>query len=87
MIAPGRIGNPSYDPQEDLRLPTDRPVRGELLQLKPGQRVRAKADGPGWSFRREGLAVQADRVSFENVDFVTEERPICERSAMRRLRP
>ena len=37
--------------------------------------------------RREGLAVQADRVSFENVDFVTEDQPDLRDPAMRHLRP
>ncbi|MGA2258029.1 MAG: protein kinase, partial [Thermoguttaceae bacterium] len=76
----GRIGNPSYDrripsePRVELRLPTDRPVRGELLQLKPGQCVRPQGGRARIVVPREGLAVQADRASFENVDFVVEER-------------
>ncbi len=69
----GRIGNPTYDTREELRLPTDRPVRGELLKLKPGQRVRAQGGRARMVIPRDGLAVQADRVSFENVDFVTDE--------------
>jgi serine/threonine-protein kinase len=59
---------------QELRLPTDRPVRGEMLNLKPGQRVRAQGGRARVVVPREGLAVQANRVSFENVDFVSEER-------------
>ena len=69
-----QIGNLPHDPQDELRLPTDRPVRGELLQLKPGQRVRAQGGRARIVVPREGLAVQADRVSFENIDFVPQER-------------
>ena len=86
----GRIGNPSYGPQEELRLPTDRPVRGELLQFKPGQRVRAQGGRARMIVPREGLAVQAERVSFENIDFVVEEqtdRPAIGRSETRRADP
>ncbi len=59
-------------PAPELRLPTDRPVRGEQLQLKPGQRIRAQGGRARVVVPREGLAVQADRVSFENIDFVPE---------------
>ena len=52
---------------EELRLPSDRPVRGELLQFKPGQRVRAEGGRARMVVPPEGLAVQAERVSFENV--------------------
>jgi len=58
---------------EELRLPIDRPVRGELLKLKPGQRIRAQGGRARMVVPRAGLAVQADRVSFENIDFVAEE--------------
>ena len=64
----------SPPPAPELRLPTDRPVRGELLQLKPGLRVRAEGGRARIVVPREGLAVEADRVAFENVDFVPEER-------------
>ncbi|MGO9112049.1 MAG: serine/threonine protein kinase [Thermoguttaceae bacterium] len=60
--------------REELCLPTDRPVRGELLKLKPGQRIRAQGGRARMFVPREGLAVHADRESFENVDFVAEER-------------
>ncbi len=69
-----QIESLSYDGRDELRLPTDRPVRGELLQLKPGQRVRAHGGRARVVVPREGLAVQADRVSFENVDFVADGR-------------
>ena len=58
---------------EELRLPTDRAVRGELLQFKAGQRVRALGGRARLVVPREGLTVQADRISFENIDFVAEE--------------
>ncbi len=60
-------------PAPELRLPTDRPVRGEELRLKSGERVRARGRAR-IVVPREGLAVETDRVSFENVDFVPEER-------------
>ncbi len=56
--------------REELTLPTDRPVRGEALDLKPGLRVRAQGGRARIVVPRSGLAVQANRVSFENVDFV-----------------
>ena len=68
-------------PAPELRLPSDRPVRGELLQLKPGQRVHAQGGRARMIVPRDGLAVQADRVSFENVDFVAEGR--TDRQAIR----
>jgi serine/threonine-protein kinase len=76
----GRIGNPSYDPrtasspENELHLSSDRPVRGELLQLKPGQRVCGQRGRVRIVVPREGLSVQADRVSFENIDFTVDEQ-------------
>jgi hypothetical protein len=55
-------------------LPTDRPVRGEVLKFKPRLRVCAPGGRARIVVPREGLAVEAERVSFENVDFVAEER-------------
>jgi hypothetical protein len=54
-------------------LPIDRPVRGESLQFKPGLRVRAEGGRARLVVPRGGLAVEADRLSFENIDFVREE--------------
>jgi hypothetical protein len=65
-----QIGNLSY---EELRLPADRPVRGELLQLKAGQRVRPQSGRTRMLVPSAGLAIRAERVAFENVDFVAEE--------------
>jgi hypothetical protein len=59
--------------REELRLPSDRPVRGESLRFKPGQRVRAQSGRARIVVPLQGLAVQADRVSFENIDFVADE--------------
>jgi len=62
------------DAREDLCLPDDRPIPGELLQLKPGQRVRARGKRARIVVPPGGIAVQPDRISFENVDFVADER-------------
>jgi len=70
----GQIGNSSSGPGNELRLPCDRPVRGELLQLSSGQRVRAQSGRARIVVPHEGIAVQANRVSFENIDFVPEGR-------------
>src|SRR5208337_2950608 len=45
-----------------------------LLQLSSGRRVRAQGGRARIVVPREGIAVQANRVSFENIDFVPEGR-------------
>ena len=82
----GRIAKPSYDAREELRLPTDRPVRGELLQLKPGQRVRRKADGPEWSFLAKGSRFRPIGYRLKTSISWPKSGRIGGRSAMRRLR-
>ncbi len=74
-VPAGPISDPSFNHEEDLRLPTDRPIRGEVLALKAGMRVHAQGGRARVIVPRDGLTVEADRVSFENVDFVTDERP------------
>jgi eukaryotic-like serine/threonine-protein kinase len=83
----GRIANPSDVslaadrsqgrqignlPHDELRLPSDRPIHAESLQLKAGQRVRAENNRARIIVPREGLAVHANRIRFENIDFVVE---------------
>jgi eukaryotic-like serine/threonine-protein kinase len=70
-----RPGSLPHDAREELRLPIDRPVRGDLLQLKPRQWVHAEGGRSRMIVPRAGLAVPVDRVLFENVDFVTQEQP------------
>ena len=58
----------------EIRLPGDRLVRGETLQLKSGQRVCPQSGRARIVMPREGLAIAEDRVSFENIDFIAADR-------------
>jgi eukaryotic-like serine/threonine-protein kinase len=65
----------------EIRLPSDHAVRGDELQLKPGQRVVAASGRARILVPRGGLSVTANRVSFENIDFIADDR--VDRSANR----
>jgi eukaryotic-like serine/threonine-protein kinase len=71
-VVPASFQQP-LQPPVDLVLAADRPLAGERLELRAGQRVRA---APGHRATllvpTAGLVVDKDDVRFENIDFVWE---------------
>jgi serine/threonine-protein kinase len=60
--------------RDELRLPPSLSITADELKLRPGQTVRPQAERTRIVAPPQGIAVTADRVTFENIDFVANAR-------------
>ena len=60
--------------RDELRLPQSLRVTEDELRIRPGQTVRPQAGRTRIAVPPHGLTVNADRVTFEHIDFVAEPR-------------
>ena len=73
IATPGTSAGTLAASSNELRLPAERTIPADSLKLKPGQRVCARSGRARVAVGREGFSVRADRVTFENIDFIADE--------------